>query len=701
MKEISKRSSSPEETPAVPHYGDSRPTSLNVLIERAIAHHRVGQLPEAEALYREVLRLMPDHPDALHLLGVMATQAGEYDVALKLIDRSIQINPSFADAWNNRGNALYKLHRYELALESYDKGLLLKPDDAASYNNRCNALYALGDYQRALESCNRAIQLNPHIAEAWSNRGNLLQVLGELNEALESYNHAITCSPDYADAYGNRGTVLYLLSHHQEALKSYAKALHLKPEAEYLPGQRLFVKSLICDWENIDAECQQLETRIARSEKVATPFDYLALSNSPAFQKQVAEIFVADKFPSRSERQEFPRWPKESRIRIGYYSADYYSHATSVLIAGLFESHDRDKFEIFGFSFGPLKQDEITERVSAAVDHFIDVRHLSDRAVAQISRERKIDIAVDLKGFTKNSRAGIFAERAAGIQVNYLGYPGTMAADYMDYLVADSTLIPESSKRFFKEKIVYLPDSYQVNDSKRPIAAKPFTRLDAGLPEHCFVFCSFNNCYKITPNTYDVWMRILGQVEGSVLWLLEDNPEASANLRQEAARRGISPDRIIFATRLPLDEHLARHRIADLFLDTFPCNAHTTASDALWAGLPVLTRSGESFASRVAASLLQAIGLPELITTTAAEYESLAVELARDTSRYRAIRLRLDCNRLAGPLFDVAAYSRHLEAGYVAMYERYHAGLPPEHIYVSRLAPSQHPLQSERSAAAQ
>jgi predicted O-linked N-acetylglucosamine transferase (SPINDLY family) len=353
-------------------------------------------------------------------------------------------------------------------------------------------------------------------------------------------------------------------------------------------------------------------------------------------------------------------------------------------MAELLERHDRSRFEILGFSFGIEAVDEMSQRVSAAMDRFVDARAMPDRAVAELSRTLEVDIAVDLKGFTKESRPGIFAERAAPIQVNYLGYPGTMGADYIDYLIADPTVIPEAQQRNYSEKIVTLPDSYQPNDTRRSISTKPYARTDEGLPEKAFVYCCFNSAYKISPAVFDGWMRILGRVEGSVLWLLEDNPTASGNLRKEAHRRGIAAERLIFARSLPLAEHLARHRLADLFLDTFPYNAHTTASDALWAGLPVLTRMGESFASRVAASLLKAVDLPELITATEAEYEELAIGLARNRERLHALCRKLQENRLGAPLFDSGAYTRHLEAAYRAMVERYEAGLAPEHIHIAK-----------------
>jgi predicted O-linked N-acetylglucosamine transferase (SPINDLY family) len=408
----------------------------------------------------------------------------------------------------------------------------------------------------------------------------------------------------------------------------------------------------------------------------------LAISDSPAVQRQAAEIHVRDRFPPRLQTGPIRGWPKHERIRVGYYSADYYNHATSYLIAELLERHDRSKFEILGFSFGMDAADEMNQRVSAAMDRFVDVRAMPDRAVAELSRSLEVDIAVDLKGFTKESRTGIFAERAAPVQVSYLGYPGTMGAAYMDYLIADPTVIPESQQRHYAEKVVYLPDSYQPNDSRRAISRKPFVRTDEGLPEEGFVYCCFNSAYKISPGVFDIWMRILGRVHGSVLWLLEDNPAASDNLRREALGRGIAAERLIFAKSLPLDEHLARHRLADVVLDTFPYNAHTTASDALWAGLPVLTRTGESFASRVAASLLRAIGLPELITATETEYEELAVGLAHDGERLQALCGNLEQNRLSSPLFDSIAYTRHLESAYIAIVERQEAGLPPEHIHI-------------------
>ncbi len=543
----------------------------------------------------------------------------------------------------------------------------------------------------ALESYDQAICLNPNHAEAQNNRGSGLHSLCQYEAALESYDRAIALKPDYADAHRNRGDALMALKQYPSALKSFNHALQLDPSYKYLPGLRLFTKRALCDWQDDAADLRQIEAAIARGEKAAIPFATLAFSESPAVQKRAAEIYTPDQHPADSALAAIPERPRRDRIRIGYFSADFYDHATSYLMAELFERHDRTRFEIVGFSFGPDRADQMSRRVSSAMDRFLSVRTMPDRQIAELSRSLEIDIAVDLKGFTRDHRAGIFSHRAAPIQVNYLGYPGTMAADYIDYLIADHTVIPESSRGHYTERIVRLPDSYQPNDSRRQISAAPRSRAEEGIPDAAFVFCCFNNTYKITPAVFDLWMRVLARVDSSVLWLLEENPTTIANLRTEAARRNIAPDRLIFARPLALPEHLARHALADLFLDTLPYNAHTTASDALWTGLPLLTRIGETFAGRVAASLFRAMALPEpalreLITTSESDYEQRAVELAHSPARLQSLRRLLQQSRPAAPLFDTPTFIRHLEAAYTAIYDRYHAALPPDHIDIPRMA---------------
>jgi predicted O-linked N-acetylglucosamine transferase (SPINDLY family) len=504
-----------------------------------------------------------------------------------------------------------------------------------------------------------------------------------LEDALESYNRALSIQPDHVDAMFNRGGALTALKRLDEALESYSLAIAIKPDCEFLLGLKSHSQARVCNWQGLTAAIQALALGLDNQKRVTIPFPLLGLLDQPQLQLRASQIYAAAKFPMRAVEGVFNQRTPHEKIRIGYYSADFHNHATCFLMAELLEAHDKQKFVVYGFSFGPNFQDEMRQRVRNTFDHFIDVSNKADHEVAQLSRELQIDIAVDLKGYTQDSRTGIFAARCAPIQVNYLGYPGTMAAPYMDYLIADKTLIPIQNQPYYTEKIVYLPHTYQANDSGRVISDKVFTRQEVGLPEVGFVFCCFNNNWKIMPPTFDGWMRLLTAVSGSVLWLLEDNATTLVNLRKEAALRGVDPNRLIFAKRMKLEEHLARHALADLFMDTLPYNAHTTASDALWAGLPVLTLVGESFAARVAASLLNAMDLPELITHTQEQYEEKAIELANNPDMLRQLKEKIAHNRLRSPLFKGQLLTRHIEAAYENMLERYLLGQEPEHIDIA------------------
>ena len=632
--------------------------------------------------YDRAIALKPDYADAYNNRGVALQELKQQEAALQSYDKAIALKPNYADAYNNRGNLLKELKHYKGALQSYDKAIEFKPEYAGAYNNRGNVLKELKQYEAALKNYDKAIELNPNYADAYNSRGIVLKELKQYDAALQSYDKAVSLNPDYADAYNNRGNVFHDLKRYEAALQSYDKALALKPNCEFLFGLRFLISMQICDWSNAKGQLVQLTEKIERNESASPPFSILGQSGSPSLQKKAAEIWVQKRYPLSHALSKLTKRPKHNKIRIGYFSADFRNHATSFLTVGLFETHDQSRFELTAFSFGPDTQDDMRKRMETIFDNFIDIRNKSDEEVAILARNMEIDIAIDLGGFTTESRTGIFAMRAAPLQINFLGYPGTMAAEYMDYLIADKTLISEVSQQYYAEKIVYLPNSYQINDAKRVISEKIFTREELGLPSTGFVFCCFNNNYKITPDTFDGWIRILKQVEDSVLWLFEDNPTAAINLRKEASRRGVHAERLCFAKRMPLPEHLARHRAADLFIDTLPYNAHTTASDALWAGLPVLTCTGEAFASRVAASLLNAIHLPELITSTQEEFEARAIELATNPEQLRLIKQKLEENRLTTPLFNTQLFTRHIEAAYMEMLERYHADLPPAHIYV-------------------
>ncbi len=630
------------------------PENVEALVNRGNSLAALGRTRDAIASYDGAISLRPDDPGARFNRAVVFRLTGQLDSALADLDIALRYQPDFAEAHFTRGVTLVQLRRHRAALASYD----------------------------------RAIQLRPAYADAHNNRGVVLQELGELEAALLSFAAATRHNPELAEAYNNRAIVLGSLKRYAAAGADYDRALALKPAFPFALGMRLHNKMQMCDWIGFDGQVRALAERIERGEHATPPLPVLALLDVPSLQHKAAEIWMGAMHPAPSAADTVVQLSPRSagaraKLRIGYYSADYYDHPTTTLIAELFERHDRARFELFGFSFGPDKHDGMRRRVSAAFDRFMDVREQSDQAVAAMSRDLGIDVAVDLKGLTVDHRLGIFAHRPAPVRVHYLGYPGTLGTDDIDYLIADPMLIPEGSRQFYREKIVYLPHSYQVNDTRRQISERVFTRADAGLPPAGFVFCCFNNSYKITPATFDGWMRILARVDNSVLWLIEDNATAAANLRQEATLRGIDPNRLVFAGRLPLAEHLARHRLAHLFLDTLPYNAHTTASDALWAGLPVLTCLGDAFAGRVAASLLAAAGLPELIASTQLAYEDLAVELATNPARLRHLKGKLAAQRSTAPLFDPARFARHLEDAYAQMIARHNAGLAPDHITVA------------------
>ncbi|NTW51584.1 MAG: tetratricopeptide repeat protein [Chlorobiaceae bacterium] len=659
-----------------PVYADAWANRGNALIG-------LERYDEAIASYDKAISFRPEYTEVWINRGNALQELKAFEAAIASYDRSIALDPSNAEAWLNRGNALKALNRPEAAIGSYDKAISLRPGYVEAWFNQANVLLGLRQWDAAVDRYDKVISLKPEYAEAHSDRGIALYELKQPEAAIVSYERAISLKPGHAEAYANRGVVLSDIKEFDAALACYEKALSIKPDGDYWSGEYLHLKMMICDWAGFDQLLTRVVTKIGNHERASTPFPVLSMTSSLSATKQAALSYVEDRYPKQLKSLDIPKSSGHGRIRIGYCSADFHDHATMYLMAELFEKHDRSKFETFAFSFGPdRKEDSMRKRGVAAFDHFIDVRAMSDKEVALMSRELEIDIAVDLKGFTENARTGIFSYRAAPIQVNYLGYPGTMGAEYMDYLIADHTLVPQHSRQFYTEKLVYLPYTYQVNDANRQVADRGFTREELGLPTTGFVFCCFNNNYKITPETFDCWMRILQRVEGSVLWLLEDNPQALGNLRREAAKRGVDAVRLVFARRMPLAEHLARHRSADLFLDTLPYNAHTTASDALWTGLPVLTLAGESFAGRVAASLLNAIELPELVTFTRQGYEAMAIELATDPEKLAVISRKLEKNRLSAALFDSSLFTRHIEAAYELMYQRYHLDLPPDHIDV-------------------
>jgi len=641
---------------------------------------------EALPHHREAVRLSPQNQDAWLNVGMCLSRLGQNEEALACFDEALRLRPGFAQALGNRGAVLGKLGRHEEALASFGPALSANLSDPGAWTNMAGALAALRRYDEALEHYDRALGLRPDQASIWIRKADLLVSLGRMQEASANYDQALRLNPNDPDVLCKKGDLFNQAKQHLEALAYYDRASELQPGRPLLAGSRISTKLSMCDWRGIEGEAVALLHGILGGKEAAAPFDALCALDSPAAHRMAAESHAVHFARDRSLGNIRSR-PAEGRIRLGYFSHDFHHHATAILTAELFELHDRDKFEVIAFSFGPRKDgqtedDPMRARLLDAFDDFIDISGLTDREAAQLARDRKIDIAIDLQGYQTVHRTGIFACRAAPVQVNYLAYPGTMGAKFIDYLIADRTLIPPENRRHYTEKIAWLPGSYQSNDRKRAIADRVFTRTELGLPEDGVVFCCFNGNHKITPDVFDSWMAIMREVPESVLWLLETNPLAERNLRSEAESRGVAPDRLVFAGHMALPEHLARHRAADLFLDTLPYNAHTTASDALWAGLPVVTLIGESFPARVAASLLNAIGMPELIARSKDDFVRLAVGLAADPAKLAETREKLARQRLTAPLFDTPLYVRQLEAVLAAMYWRYRSCLPPDDIVI-------------------
>jgi protein O-GlcNAc transferase len=637
---------------------------------------------DASTAYDRALTLKPDLAEAWLGRGSIFAESDQYDDAFAAYERALTVKPDLAEAWLGRGNILVELKRYDDAFASYDRALTVKPDLGDAWRGRGNILVELRRYDDALAAYGRALALKPDLAEAWLGRGSIFVELERYDEAFAAYDRALTLKPDLAEAWHGRGNILAKLKQYDDAFAAYDKAFALKPNLKCTEGDRLHAKLMVCNWTALDAEVSHLLSAVRQGRLASSPFVLVSVEASAADQLQCARTYTAGR-PSFEKLRRGDVYAHD-RIRVAYLSADFGDHPTVYLMAGLFEQHDKSRFEITALSFGPDQDSDIRRRLKQSFEHFIEVRSRSDQEIAELLRRLEIDIAVDLKGFTQDARPNVFARRPAPIQVNYLGYPGTMGADCFDYILADATVIPEDQFGSYSEKVVWLPGSYQVNDTRRPIAERTPTRRECRLPETAFVFCCFNGTYKIAPKVFDIWMRLLKTKQDSVLWLIEGNPAASANLKREAEQRGVSPERLIFAPKLAVADHLARHRQADLFLDTLPCNAHTTASDALWAGLPVLTCLGPTFAGRVAGSLLQAAGLDELITTSLEDYEALALKLAKDPSLVAALKDKLARNRNTCPLFDTTRSTRHIEAAYRMMWERQQMAMIPENFSVER-----------------
>ena len=688
----------------------SRALGPTARLKEAFAIHQQGDHRRAEGLYLQVLAESPRSFDAMHLLGVALTQRGAYaegvasirgaialdgrqlnaryslvralldmrdaPAALLAADELIALEPRSAEAQLLRGNAHQQLAEHERALECFALALRLDPGLAAVFNNRGHSLRMLRRLEEALTAFAGALALRPGYAMALNNQGLTFFDLQRAEDALRSFDGALVVQPDTAEFLSNRGAVLLALKRFDAAAADFERLSRIAPQFGAAVGNLLYARRNDCDWTDYDELAQRVTASVRRGELADAPVSFLGVCDDPALQLQCARTYAATRY-SKSRRFR-PLSTGGRRIRVAYLSGDFGEHAVSYLLTGVFEQHDRRRFEIIAVSWGRRNDGAARARLESAFDQFMDVTGLSDMDVVARLRELEVDIAVDLMGHSGGQRTEILARGVAPVQVNYLGYPGSMGMPQVDYIVADAILIPAENRGDFSEEVMWLPDCFQANDSRRVIDQSPITRVEVGLPRDGFVWCSFHASHKLNPKMFDVWVRLVRETPASVLWLLGGNPRLEANLRREATVLGLDPDRLVFATPLPYARHLARLRLADLCLDTLPFNGGATSSDALWAGLPILTCMGRSFAARMTGSLLQSLGLSDLVTNSLSDYERVALQLAREPGRLAALRLCLEQRRLSSPLFDTRTFCRRLEAVYEIMVarERARAALP-------------------------
>jgi protein O-GlcNAc transferase len=652
-----------------------QPGSVMALTHRGLAHRALGRSQQALADYDRALALNPGDGEAGYNRGVVLLDLQRAEEALAAFDAVMPTHSGNAEMLNNRGVALWNLKRPAEALDSYERALGLEPSFVEAWGNRGLALRDMRRHEEALASFDQVLQMDARNAVAWNSRGNVFRDMKAYDAAVEAYTRAIEIRPDYAEAIINRGYTHWTVKQPAQAIADVERGLALDPDYAYGRGELMHFKMYCADWRDFEAQKAALETGLRAGARVVQPFVFQAIGDTPQDALDCSRIWGQDKYPQVAAAPHDPAARKShKKIRIGYLSGEFRQQATAILMAGLYERHDRDRFEIIALDNGVSDDSPMRARLEKSFDRWIDIGKLADADVAARIRAEEIDILVNLNGYFGEARMGVFAQRPAPVQVNYLGFPATLGAPYIDYILADKIVIPKDEQKFYDEQVVYLPGCYQANDDNgRPMAPAP-SRAEAGLPPTGIVFCNFNNAYKLTPSTFDSWMRILKQVDGSMLWLLEAPYED--NLRREAAARGITPERLIFAPDLPTDQHLARMSLADLFLDGLPYNAHTTGSDALWAGVPLVTQLGTTFPGRVGASLLTAAGLSELVTDSAAVFEALAVKLAGDPKALAKLKTKLAKRK--SKLFDTDQFRRHIEAAYEQMWTRWLAGETPK-----------------------
>ena len=663
---------------------EMQPRSAQAHADLGRIQFAMGDAQQATESYLRSLALDPDCTVALANYSVILRDAGRPREALAHCDRALALKPDDPEALRCRAAALDDLARHEEALATYNKALALAGGDAEAWLGRAVACFALRRHDDARAAADKALALKPPWPQAWLGLGNILSAQGHRYEALAAYDKSLALDRQMADAWRGRAAVLTAQNRHPDADAAYDKLLAIRSDAEYAQGARLLAKMQVCDWADWNGECERILAGVRQDSPIASPFVLLVVPATASDQDRCARAYAGAHHPAASPAIWRGEKYRRENVNIAYISSDFGDCPASRLLANLIERHDRARFAITAISLRPDDGSEMRTRLKGAFDRFVDVERQSDLEVAKLVRELEIDIAVDLTGFADDSRPGILAWRPAPTQARWLGHPGTTGADYIDYILADRFVMPAEQRSCYCEHIVTLPDSCRPQDLGA-IAQRTPTRHEAGLPERGFVFCAFNRAIRITPEIFDVWMRLLSDVDDSVLWLSVGDAAASAHLRAEAEQRGVYGERLVFAPKLPTSDHLARLRLADLFLDTMPCNAQGEAGDALQTGLPVVTCMGETFAGRVCGSMLHAAGLPDLVTDSLGEYEALALKLATEPPLRQRFAARLAAQRDTCPLFDIDRFRRHMEAAYATMRERHLRGEPPQDFAVTAI----------------
>lgn len=657
---------------------ESNDLAVASILNQALIHHKNNNLTEAEKLYHSILELQPTHADALHLLGLTYGQRGCHDQAISYYDQAIKQNPVFPGAYNNKGISLNSLGKYRQAAECIERSLEINPEDADAHSNLGHALSKLGDHRKAVAHLMRAVQLNPEHVNAYYNLGNAMKMANRESDAIRNYNKTLELVPNHVSALNNLGIIYRSRKQYPDAIRCFQNALNINPGHSNSLSQLAISLRYICDWDHFEQTRSALTQWQSSGHEAPNPFSFLMWSDDPQAQQLCARAYTKASIKTVSQPINGSPSATDTRIKVAYLSTDFREHPVAHLTAELYELHDRDQFEITAIAYGESDSSPMRKRLIDAFDHFHEAGELSDTAVAELIASKGIHIVIDLGGHTQGARLAVLARRPAPIQINYLGYIGTMGAGFIDYAMVDQFSVPVKQQQFYDEQLIHLP-CYMVTDAHREITAERITRAECGLPEDGFVFCSFNNTYKITPDIFDIWMRCLANVPDSVLWLLGDNEWAQLNLCNEAKKRNVDPARLIFAPRVTSACHLARQRLADLFLDTSPVNAGATASDALWMGLPVLSCAGKSFISRMGCSLVHAAGLPELVTESLDAYEALAIKLAQNPETLVKLRSKLLVNRKTAPLFNSHEFCKQFEAALTGVWNRWKQSLPPEH----------------------